>query len=55
MWEHSLTRLNIEAGEDIRWLPRHRLPEGVTFSVRGNDWWGASRPHTPSTSPDWCR
>ncbi|WP_171169549.1 DUF6879 family protein [Streptomyces sp. I05A-00742] len=38
-WEHSLTRLNIEAGEDIRWLPRHRLPKDVTFPLRGNDWW----------------
>ncbi|MDI3422285.1 DUF6879 family protein [Streptomyces luteolus] len=38
-WEHSLTHLNIEAGEDIRWLPRHRLPEGVAFPVDGNDWW----------------
>lgn len=31
-WEHSVTRFNIEAGEDIRWLPRHHpqvrdLPE----------------------------
>ncbi|MCF3107109.1 hypothetical protein IPZ58_37000 [Streptomyces roseoverticillatus] len=38
-WEHSLTRLNLEMGEDIRWLPRHRLPEGITFPVDGNDWW----------------
>ncbi len=38
-WEHSLTRLNIEAGEDIRWLPRHRVPDGITFPVAGNDWW----------------
>ncbi|MGW7753649.1 DUF6879 family protein [Streptomyces violaceusniger] len=38
-WEHSLTNLNIEAGEDIRWLPRHQLPEGITFPVQGNDWW----------------
>ncbi|MFE4827399.1 DUF6879 family protein [Streptomyces sp. NPDC056672] len=38
-WEHSLTRLNIEAGEDIRWLRRHQLPEGITFPVEGNDWW----------------
>ncbi|WP_017574743.1 DUF6879 family protein [Nocardiopsis kunsanensis] len=22
-WEHAVTRFNIEAGEDIRWLPRH--------------------------------
>ncbi|MFJ9544331.1 DUF6879 family protein [Streptomyces sp. NPDC101225] len=38
-WEHSLTHLNLEAGEDIRWLPRHRLPQGITFPVDGNDWW----------------
>ncbi|MGA5701820.1 DUF6879 family protein [Peterkaempfera bronchialis] len=38
-WEHSLTALNQDAGEDIRWLPRHRLPEGVVFPVGGNDWW----------------
>ncbi|MGW1072286.1 DUF6879 family protein [Streptomyces sp. NPDC002537] len=38
-WEHSLTRLNLEAGEDIRWLPRHRMPEDVALPVAGNDWW----------------
>lgn len=38
-WEHSLTRLNVEVGEDIRWLPRHRLPEDSDFPVGGNDWW----------------
>jgi hypothetical protein len=38
-WEHSLTDMNIEAGEDIRWLPRHQLPEGITFPVSGCDWW----------------
>ncbi|MEU3709039.1 DUF6879 family protein [Streptomyces catenulae] len=38
-WEHSLTKFNIEAGEDIRWLPRHLLPEGITFPNNGNDWW----------------
>jgi hypothetical protein len=38
-WEHSLTHLNLEAGENIRWLPRHQLPEEVTFPVDGNDWW----------------
>ncbi|MBT3160584.1 hypothetical protein KQH42_27810 [Streptomyces sp. CHA1] len=38
-WEHSLTDLNIEVGEDIRWLPRHLLPQGITFPVQGNDWW----------------
>jgi hypothetical protein len=38
-WEHSLTRLNIAAGEDIRWLPRHSLSASVSFPVGGNDWW----------------
>jgi hypothetical protein len=38
-WEHSLTGMNIEAGEDIRWLPRHQLPEGIRFPVSGRDWW----------------
>lgn len=38
-WEHSLTPLNLEAGEDIRWLPRRLLPPDVTFPVDGNDWW----------------
>ncbi len=38
-WEHSVTRLNRETGEDIRWLPRHLLPEGLVFPVGGNDWW----------------
>ncbi len=26
-WEHATTALNVEAGEEIRWLPRHQLPE----------------------------
>ncbi|MEE1798233.1 hypothetical protein PUR57_06015 [Streptomyces sp. JV176] len=38
-WEHSLTPLNLEAGEDIRWLPRRLLHGPVTFPVNGNDWW----------------
>jgi hypothetical protein len=38
-WEHSETWLNQEAGEDIRWLPRHRLPEDVELPVGGNDFW----------------
>ena len=38
-WEHWLTDLNLDAGEDIRWLPRHQLPEGITFPLDGNDWW----------------
>ncbi|MER5439705.1 DUF6879 family protein [Streptomyces sp. NPDC002790] len=38
-WEHEGTPLNEEAGEQIRWLPRHKLPEGLTFPLDGNDWW----------------
>lgn len=30
---------NVGAGEDIRWLPRHRLPDGLVFPVGGNDFW----------------
>ncbi|MGW7387077.1 DUF6879 family protein [Streptomyces sp. NPDC054794] len=38
-WEHTTTALNEEAGEDIRWLPRHCLPEDTAFPAGGNDWW----------------
>ncbi|MFE3559567.1 DUF6879 family protein [Streptomyces sp. NPDC059193] len=38
-WEHSLTDGNQQAGEDIRWLPRHRLPAGLVLPMAGNDWW----------------
>ena len=38
-WEHSVTHLNQEAGEDIRWLPRLLLPAGIEFPAGGNDWW----------------
>ncbi|MFW5421006.1 hypothetical protein J0910_30775 [Nocardiopsis sp. CNT-189] len=38
-WEHSTTHLNQRAGEDIRWLPRHRVPDDVVFPVGGDDWW----------------
>ena len=38
-WEHATTGINEQAGEEIRWLPRHRLPEGITFPLGGNDWW----------------
>ncbi|MBZ3906770.1 DUF6879 family protein [Streptomyces griseiscabiei] len=38
-WEHSLTHLNQKAGEDIRWLPRHQVTDGLTLPVDGNDWW----------------
>ncbi len=27
LWEG--TRFNVSAGEDVRWLPRHRVPEGI--------------------------
>ncbi|MCX5376127.1 DUF6879 family protein [Streptomyces sp. NBC_00091] len=38
-WEHSLTDGNEQAGEDIRWLPRHLLPSGLRLPMDGNDWW----------------
>nr|WP_198676774.1 DUF6879 family protein [Streptomyces atratus] len=38
-WEYATTDVNEEAGESIRWLPRHKLPEGLRFPVDGNDWW----------------
>lgn len=38
-WEHFNTMLNLEVGEDIRWLPRHLLPGEIIFPVDGNDWW----------------
>jgi len=38
-WEHAVTRLNQEAGEDIRWLPRHLVPQDIQFPVDGRDFW----------------
>ncbi|GAA1358000.1 DUF6879 family protein [Streptomyces beijiangensis] len=38
-WEYATTAVNAEAGEDIRWLPRHNLPKHLTLPVGGNDWW----------------
>ncbi|MFC6062830.1 DUF6879 family protein [Streptomyces ochraceiscleroticus] len=38
-WEYATTNVNEEAGESIRWLPRHKLPEGFVLPVAGNDWW----------------
>jgi len=35
-WEHRDTHLLVDAGEDIRWLPR-RLVSALTFP--GNDFW----------------
>lgn len=39
VFEHHDTPHNLAAGEDIRWLPRHRLPAGVVLPVGGNDFW----------------
>ncbi|OEV03777.1 hypothetical protein AN219_38095 [Streptomyces nanshensis] len=38
-WEHLATAHNVEAGEDVRWLPRHQVPEGLNFPFDGRDWW----------------
>ncbi|MFF0794627.1 DUF6879 family protein [Streptomyces spiralis] len=38
-WEYETTPLNEEAGEDIRWLPRHLLPADITFPFKAKDWW----------------
>jgi len=38
-WEHVVTDANQEAGEDIRWLPRHRVPAAIQWPLHGNDWW----------------
>ncbi|MFI1963091.1 DUF6879 family protein [Streptomyces pathocidini] len=38
-WEYATAHVNEEAGESIRWLPRHWLPDGLAFPVDGNDWW----------------
>ncbi|MFJ1745419.1 DUF6879 family protein [Streptomyces sp. NPDC088116] len=38
-WEYATTNTNEKAGEFIRWLPRHKLPEDLVFPVAGNDWW----------------
>ena len=35
-FEHSLTRLNLEAGEDVRWLPRRQASD---IALPGNDFW----------------
>jgi hypothetical protein len=35
-WEHSCTERNIEAGEDIRWLPR---PKAADLMLPGADCW----------------
>lgn len=38
-WEYATTPLNVEAGEEIRWLPRRQFPEGLVFPFGGRDWW----------------
>jgi hypothetical protein len=38
-WEHATTALNVEAGEEIRWLPRHLATEELVFPFNGRDWW----------------
>jgi hypothetical protein len=35
-WEHACTAVNIEAGEDIRWLPRHQAAD---LLLPGADCW----------------
>lgn len=38
-WEHAATARNEDADEQIRWLPRHFLPDALVFPVAGHDWW----------------
>ena len=35
-WEYGITFTNVEAGEDIRWLPRRRASD---LLLPGNDFW----------------
>jgi hypothetical protein len=35
-WEYDITFTNVEAGEDIRWLPRRRASD---LLLPGNDFW----------------
>ena len=35
-WEYDITLTNVEAGEDIRWLPRRRASD---LLLPGNDFW----------------
>ncbi|MEU1125306.1 DUF6879 family protein [Streptomyces sp. NPDC005899] len=35
-WEHYVTRANVTAGEDVRWLPRRRATD---IPLPGNDFW----------------
>lgn len=38
-WERAITAANQAAGEDIRWLRRHDVPDTVEWPEDGNDWW----------------
>ncbi|MEU9777272.1 DUF6879 family protein [Streptomyces sp. NPDC047968] len=38
-WEYVTTPINEEAGERIRWLPRHNVPSDLVLPVGGKDWW----------------
>jgi hypothetical protein len=35
-WEHYVTRANVEAGEQVRWLPRRLATD---LALPGNDFW----------------
>lgn len=35
-WEHYVTTANVEAGEQVRWLPRRQATD---LSLPGNDFW----------------
>ncbi|MFG3254415.1 DUF6879 family protein [Streptomyces sp. NPDC048172] len=35
-WEHYVTRANVEAGEEVRWLPRRNASD---LALPGNDFW----------------
>lgn len=35
-WEHYVTRANLEAGEQVRWLPRRQASD---LALPGNDFW----------------
>ncbi|MFF0698575.1 DUF6879 family protein [Streptomyces tendae] len=35
-WEHYVTRANVEAGEQVRWLPRRQTTD---LLLPGNDFW----------------
>ncbi|MFD3952023.1 hypothetical protein C0Q59_09460 [Streptomyces albidoflavus] len=35
-WEHYVTRANVMAGEEVRWLPRRRA---TSIALPGNDFW----------------